>query len=123
MIENERKTIYEKLGGEPAIEAAVDIFYSKVLDDPELMGFFSETNMTFQKSHQKKFITYLTGGSNSYEGKDMRTAHKHLKLSDEHFDAIKNYLADTLFELNVPHDLVNTIGGTVETLRNDILNR
>ena len=96
MIEYKIKTIYEQLGGEPAIEAAVDIFYGKVLADPELMGFFSETNMTFQKRHQKNFITYLTGGSNAYNGKDMRNAHKHLKLTDEHFDAIKNYLANTL---------------------------
>ena len=123
MIESETKTIYQQLGGEPAIDAAVEIFYKKVLDDPELMGFFSETNMTFQKNHQKRFITYLTGGSDTYKGKDMRSAHKHLNLTDEHFDSIKNYLGETLLELKVPYNLVETIGGAIETLRIDVLNR
>ena len=123
MIESETKTIYQQLGGEPAIAAAVEIFYKKVLDDPELMGFFSETNMTFQKNHQKRFITYLTGGSDTYKGKDMRSAHKHLNLTDDHFDAIKNYLGETLLELKVPYNLVETIGGAIETLRIDVLNR
>ena len=123
MTNNYIKTIYEELGGEPAIEAAVELFYAKVLVDPELMGFFSETNMTFQKKHQKDFITYLTGGSNIYNGKNMRSAHQHIKLNDEHFDSVKNYLIETLLELNVSQNIVNNIKGAIENLRNDVLNR
>jgi hemoglobin len=119
----EKKTIYEQIGGAPAVEKAVEVFYKKVLDDPELMGFFAETNMTFQKQHQRDFITFLTGGSDKYAGKDMRAAHKHLKLSDEHFDAIKTYLGETLLELGVDKDLVTKIAGVIESFRKDVLNR
>ncbi len=51
-------SICEQLGGEPAVDAAVEIFYKKVLADSNLNGFFAETNMNFQKKHQKNFITY-----------------------------------------------------------------
>mgnify|MGYP002147275580 CR=1 FL=1 len=121
--QSQQQSLYHQLGGEKAIDVAVDMFYEKVLSDPELMGFFSETNMTFQKKHQKDFITYLTGGTKVWKGKDMRTAHKHLKLTDEHFDAIKNYLGETLLELGVSKNLVDDIANAIEDLRNEILNR
>jgi hemoglobin len=116
-------TIYNQIGGEKAIDTAVDMFYDKVLSDPDLMHFFDETNMAFQRKHQKDFITYLTGGTKVWKGKDMRAAHKNLKLTDEHFDAIKNYLTQTLSELGVAENLVDKIGIAIEGLRNDILNR
>jgi hemoglobin len=123
MNSEDKKTVYEQIGGAPAVEAAVEVFYKKVLGDPELMGFFQETNMTFQKQHQRDFITFLTGGSDKYAGKDMRAAHKHLHLTDEHFDAIKTYLGETLLELGVDKNLVSSVAGVIEGLRTEVLNR
>jgi hemoglobin len=116
------RTIYEQLGGEKAIEAAVEIFYKKVLSDPDLMEFFAETNMTFQKKHQKNFLTYLTGGAPKYEGKNMRDAHRHLKIKNEHFNAVVNHLVSTLRELGVSNKLIQKIGVAVESNRKDVLN-
>jgi truncated hemoglobin YjbI len=42
-------TLYERLGGEPAIQAVVDGMYSKIFVDPELEDFFRKTD----KDHQK----------------------------------------------------------------------
>ena len=123
LSKSEQKTIYEKLGGEKAINDAVEIFYEKVLSDPELMGFFSETNMEFQKKHQKDFITFITGGSKVYKGKDMRSAHKNLKIDEEHFNAIRDYLAETLKEMGVDNELVSKVTEAIEKLRPEILNR
>ena len=121
-FEADKTTIYEQLGGEQAVSAAVEIFYKKVLNDPDLAPFFSETNMTFQKKHQKNFITFLTGGAKKYEGKNMRDAHRHLKLKNEHFDAVVNHLVSTLKELGVSKSLIDKIGGAIEGLRKDVLN-
>jgi hemoglobin len=76
--ESKQNSFYNQFGGEKAIDVAVEMFYEKVLSDPELMGFFEQTNMIFQKKHQKDFITYLTGGTKLWKGKNMRTAHEHL---------------------------------------------
>lgn len=119
----EEKTIYEQLGGAPAIDIAVDKFYDKVLADPIVNHFFKETNMNFQRKHQKNFITYATGGPHNYQGRDMRKAHEKFHLEDIHMDTIKKHLGDTLLELGVKAELVQKVLDLVETLRNEILNR
>ena len=42
---NPNGSLYDKLGGPEALEAAVDLFYEKVLADERLKGFFEGTNM------------------------------------------------------------------------------
>jgi len=37
--------IFDEIGGEPAVSAAVEIFYGKVLDDPSLAGYFDRVDM------------------------------------------------------------------------------
>lgn len=123
MQEVEQKTIYEQLGGAPAIDIAVDKFYDRVLADPVVNGFFKNTNMAFQRKHQKNFITFATGGAKVYQGKNMREAHKDMGLQDIHFDHIKMHLSDTLLELGVQKDLVQSVMDLIETLRNDVLCR
>jgi len=119
----EEKTIYEQLGGANAIDVTVDKFYDKVLADPVVNPFFKEVNMRFLKKHQKNFITYATGGSNVYQGKNMREAHKDLDLEDIQFDHIKMHLGDTLTELGIQKDLVQKVSDLVETLRKEVLGR
>jgi hemoglobin len=117
------KTIYEQLGGEPAIDKAVGLFYEKVLGDDLLLDFFQEVNVAVLKNHQKKLWTFITGGPNAYIGKDLRTAHKHLKIEDEHFDRVGAHMEATLKELGVPENLVNNIMEKVLFLRDEVLNR
>ena len=69
------KSLYDRIGGAPAVDAAVDIFYKKVLADKRIAYMFKDTDMKRQHAHQKKFLTYAFGGPNEYEGKDMRCAH------------------------------------------------
>lgn len=42
---NKQQSIYEKLGGEAALKAAVPLFYKKVLADERVKHFFKNTNM------------------------------------------------------------------------------
>jgi len=84
-------TIYEELGGAAAMNAAVDIFYRKVLSDDRISKYFEGVDMDRQAQKQKAFLTMVLGGPNAYTGKDMRTAHAHLVargLNDMHFDAV-----------------------------------
>lgn len=120
-------SLYEKLGGEAAIDAAVDKFYGKVLADDRVKHFFANTDMKRQANHQKKFLTFAFGGPSNYTGKNMRDAHKHLVekmgLNDEHFDAIIELLGGTLKEMGVSDELIGEVAAIAETTRNDVLNR
>ena len=92
-------SLFEKLGGEPAVDAAVDLFYRKVLGDKSIAKYFESTDMDGMRSKQKAFLTMAFGGPNSYTGQDMRAAHAHLVndgLNDAHFDAVAGHLDATL---------------------------
>lgn len=119
-------SIYDEIGGAAAVEAAVDVFYRKVLSDERISHFFETTDMDAQAAKQRAFITMALGGPNNYTGQDMRTAHAPMVkngLTDLHFDAVVEHLGGTLLELGVPEATVNTIAGALEGLRNDVLNR
>ncbi len=119
-------TVYEQLGGAAAIDAAVDIFYRKVLTDDLVSRFFEGVDMGNQAAKQKSFLTMVTGGPNGYTGRDMRSAHAHLVrmgLSDAHFDRVVQLLGETLSELGVSADLIGTVATVAESTRNDVLDR
>lgn len=120
-------SLYERLGGEAAVDAAVDRFYEKVLADPALAPFFADTNMARQRNHQKQFLTFAFGGPNHYSGRGMRNAHQRLVaekgLNDTHFDAVVGHLGATLAELGVAPELVAEAAAIAETTRNDVLGR
>jgi len=118
------ESLYEQLGGEAAVDAAVDIFYRHVLSDHRINRFFDGVDMDKQAAKQKAFLTMAFGGPNSYTGEDMRTGHAHLVkmgLNDSHFDAVVEDLALTLKELNVAQDLIDQVAAVCETTRNDVL--
>lgn len=117
-------TLFDRLGGQAAVDAAVEIFYRKVLADKSISHYFENTNMDTQARKQKAFMTMAFGGPNRYSGKAMREAHSHLPgLDDVHFDAVGKALHDTLVELGVAPDLTGEVMALVETTRSDVLNR
>jgi len=119
-------SVFEQIGGTAAVDAAVDIFYRKVLRDKRIAGFFDTVDMDAQRNKQKAFLTMAFGGPNSYSGKDMRTAHAHLVargLNDSHFDAVLENLRLTLEELKVPQPLIAEVAAIAESTRNDVLGR
>ncbi len=83
----------------------MDIFYDKVLANASIKHFFDAVDMKAQRGKQRIFLAYAFGGPVNYDGKDMRSAHKHLDLTEEHFAAVAGHLQTTLEQLNVPKDL------------------
>lgn len=120
------QSLYERIGGEAAVNAAVDIFYRKVLADDRISRFFETVDMERQAAKQKAFLTYAFGGPAHYSGKDMRQGHAHLVkqgLNDSHFDAVMENLGATLQELNVPPALIGEAAAIAESTRKDVLGK
>ena len=55
-----QKSLYDRLGGAPAIEAVVEGMYVKIFNDPELSDFFRKTDKDKQKAMQRAFLTQAT---------------------------------------------------------------
>jgi len=122
----ETKSLYEKIGGEAAVNAAVELFYRKVLADYRINRFFDKADMEQQIAKQKAFFTMAFGGPNNYTGTDMRSAHAHLVklgLNDSHFDAVMEHLGATMKELDVPDELISEAAAIAESTRKDILGK
>lgn len=120
------ESLFNRLGGEVAVNAAVDIFYRKVLSDHRINRFFTNSDMEKQIAKQRSFLTMAFGGPNNYSGKDMRVAHARLVdmgLNEDHFNAVMEHLGATLTELNVPTDLIAEAAAIAESTRNDVLGR
>ena len=120
------QNLFEQIGGEAAVNAAVDVFYRKVLSDDRIADFFDDVDMERQAAKQKSFLTMAFGGPNNYSGLDMRKAHAHLVargLNDSHFDAVAENLQDTLEELGVKPELIAQVMTIAGSTRNDVLGR
>jgi len=116
-------SIYERLGGEAAVDAAVDIFYRKVLSDDRISNFFDDVDMDRQRAKQKAFLTFAFGGPNAYSGKDMKSAHARMNLTEGHFNAVMENLGATLTELGVPPDLIGEAAAIALSVKSDIVSR
>ena len=120
------ETLYDQLGGAAAVDAAVDIFYRKVLGDRRVSLFFDGTDMATQRAKQKAFLTMVFGGPNRYGGRDLRTAHAPLVargLDDSHFDVVAGHLQATLDELRVPPALAREVMAVAASTRSYVLGR
>ncbi|MBM3202585.1 group 1 truncated hemoglobin [Candidatus Woesearchaeota archaeon] len=119
-------SLYERLGGAAAVDAAVTIFYRKVIADSRINSFFAGVDMEKQAAKQKAFLTMAFGGPHNYTGLDMRRGHARLVemgLNDSHFDAVLENLGATLQELNVPAAMIAEVTSIAESTRNDVLGR
>jgi hemoglobin len=116
-------SLYEQLGGEAAVDAAVDLFYRKVLADARIATFFDSVDMDAQRAKQKAFLTFAFGGPNSYTGRDLRAAHARMKLSEEHFQAVMENLGASLKELGVPDTLIGKAAAIALSTKSDVLDR
>ena len=119
-------TLYEQLGGEAALDEAVERFYRKMLADERVAHFFDDVDMDQQIAKQKGFLTMVLGGPNNYTGKDMREGHKHLiarGLNDSHVDIVIEHLGATLKELGASDEQIQQVADLANSVRDDVLNR
>ena len=101
------QSLYQRVGGMPAIHAVVDDFVGRVLADERVNQWFAhaagDPNEAAQyKSKLGDFICQAAGGPCQYAGADLREAHRGRGITDKAFDAVVEDLAATLEKLHVP---------------------
>ena len=120
------ESLFERLGGQNAVNAAVDIFYRKMLTDERVSHFFDDVDMEQQILKQKGFLTMVFGGPNNYSGKNMREGHRHLikrGLNDSHVDIVIEHLGATLHELGANEKDIQEVAAIANSVRDDVLDR
>jgi len=118
--------LYEAIGGRQKLNAAVRIFYEKVLKDPKLRGFFDGANMDGLRAKQVMFLSMLLGGYKGFARPDIHGAHAKSRregLTDAHFDAFVAHFRDTLQTIGVAAEIVDKVMRDLESTRNEVLGR
>lgn len=118
-----KASLYHRIGGRKAINAAVDHFYKRVLADKSVNHFFEDVNMKRQHNKQKAFLSAAFGGPIPWKGKDMRKAHKHLDLKESDFNAIAGHLQATLEALKVKPELIKEAMAIAASTKDAVLNK
>jgi hemoglobin len=114
--------VYDAIGGQGALEAAVERFYERVTADPLLASFFEGMDLRKLKVHQVAFLGQAIGGPIRYNGKGMQQAHGHLRIEQRHFDAVAHHLVGTLEEFSVPASMIGIILDRLGPLASQIVN-
>jgi hemoglobin len=113
--------LYDRLGGQRAIVAAVDEFVDRVAADQRVNLRFINTDIPRFKSLLVEFVCMATGGPCKYSGGDMGTTHAGMEVADEEFDAIVEDLSGALDKLGVPAKEKGELLGALGPLKPSIV--
>ncbi len=115
------KSLYERLGGKPAITAVVEDFVGRVAADSRINGKFANTDLPRLKTLLVEQICQASGGPCTYTGRSMKTTHAGMGVSNTDFDALVGNLVSTLNTFKVPEREKNELLGALGPMRKDIV--
>ena len=115
------KSLFDRLGGLPAITAVVDEFVNRTTADPRIKDRFFNTDAVQLKRLLTEFVCMATGGSCKYTGRDMATSHGGMELVDDEFNALVEDLVGALDKFKVPEKEKGELLGALGPLKPQIV--
>src|SRR6266851_5604675 len=116
------KSLYDRLGGVYNIAVVVDDFIERLLVDdtlnanPAIKEARSRVPAPGLKFHVTTMVCEVTGGPCKYVGRDMKTSHAHLNITQKEWDAMVADFRKTLNKFKVPvkeqEELIQIVGST-----------
>ena len=104
------QTDYERVGGADAVTTVVQLFYERVLADPELSGYFTGVDIPRLKRHQVLLISQVLGGPAEYDGRDLRDAHAGMSITSDHYARVFGHLVAVLHDAGVEAEIIGRVG-------------
>ena len=117
------KSLYERLGGKPALSAVVGELWAQVAADVRINSRFAHTKPEVFGAQLVDFLCQASGGPCKYSGADMKTAHTGMKLSDAEFSALAEDTVKALDKFSVPATEKDEVMNMLGSLKGDVVNR
>ena len=114
-------TLYSRLGGQPAIEAVVGQFLTNVAADDRINGRFANADIPRLNRLLVEQICEATGGPCNYTGRDMRTTHTGMNITEAEFNALVEDLVAALDQFEVPEQEQSELLGALGGMKGDIV--
>ncbi|HET7875702.1 MAG TPA: group 1 truncated hemoglobin, partial [Methylomirabilota bacterium] len=119
----EKKSLYDRLGGKPAIQAVVDDFIGNVAADGRINRRFASANIPRLKTMLVEQICDASGGPCKYTGQSMKVAHTGMKITDAEFGALVEDLVKSLDKFKVGTQEKSELLGALGGMKGDIVNQ
>ena len=116
-------SLFEHYGGFAKISRVVSEFYDRMLESPNLAGYFENTDMRRLVDHQTKFIAYLMGGPGEISNEALERAHARLDIDKDSFEEMLGILAETLEDFDFADSDINTLAGEMKARERYIVTR
>jgi hemoglobin len=120
------KSLYKRLGGYDAIAAVVDDFIGRLVNDPQLTRFFTGASTNSKQRIRQLVVDQLcaaTGGPCIYIGRDAKTAHAGLGITESDWQASVKHLVASLDKFKVPQKEKDEVLAAVSGLKRDIVEK
>lgn len=117
------KTLYERLGGKPALTAVVNELWAVVSADQRINARFAHTKPEVFGGQLVDFLCQASGGPCKYQGKDMQSAHTGMKLSEADFNALAEDTVKALDKFKVPAGEKSEVMGLLGSLKGEVVGR
>lgn len=117
------KTLYERLGGKPALEAVVGELWNITSKDARINKYFANTKPEVFGSQLVDFLCQASGGPCQYKGKDMVAAHTGMHLSEADFNALADNVVKSLDKFKVPAKEKGEVMTMLGSLKDATINR
>ena len=114
-------TLYDKYGGFATVSKLIQAFYAKVAESEELAPYFADIDTPQLIDHQTKFFSDVLGGPVKYTGKELKIVHAPLGITYAAFAEVAELLEETLEDLGVEEEDIETILDIVGGLKSDIV--
>jgi hemoglobin len=118
-----QQTLYQRMGGTPVITAITDTFISRFSDDTRVAPTFAKTDITKFRKLFIEQICSVTGGGCKYTGRDMKTTHDGLHLTETQFNALVEDLQFAMNQQRIRIELQNELIAKLAPMRGDIIRR
>ncbi|MBL9017460.1 MAG: hypothetical protein JNL83_24945 [Myxococcales bacterium] len=115
------RSLYDRLGGLPAIQAVVAEFVANIAGDARINQRFFNADLEGLKKLLSDFVCMATGGPCKYTGRDMTTTHAGMDLVDEEFGALVEDLVKALDKFKVPDQEKGELIGALGPLKPQIV--
>jgi hemoglobin len=109
------------LGKKEAITAVVDDFVGRVANDSRINGKFANADIPRLKTMLVDQICQAAGGPCTYTGRDMKTVHAGMGITNEQFDALVGDLVATLNKFKVPQREQKELLSVLGPMKKDIV--
>lgn len=119
--QSQKRSLYERLGGQSGLQALVDEFITRVAADSRINGKFARTNIPRLKFYLVEQLCAATNGPCEYTGRDMRKTHRNMKVTDGEFDALVEDLVAALDRLHVASPEQAELLGILSPLKSQIV--